>query len=476
MKLFFSTLVMAVALSPLPVYAVESVTPATNPPATVYVIPIQGVIERGLVYVVRRGIHQAIDQGASRIIFDMDTPGGRVDSAEDILQATAGLDIPTCTFVNPNAISAGAIIAMGTDAIYMAPHGRIGDAMPIAISPWGAPQPMPENLEEKTVSYVASLIRSAAQRKNHDPQLAEKMVRRETEYRIGDLVIAPSNQLLTLTSEEAERLVGPKDNQRPLLSSGTVRDIPALLKHLDLQDARVVTIEITPAEKMARYIEMMSILFLAGGLLALYAEFKTPGFGVFGFTGIILLAIWFWGHHIAGLAGLGELVLFLTGAILLGIEIFAIPGFGVTGITGITLILISILSAMVPSQPSIPYLPALPSTRYWQEALNTLGIAILTSGVLMFLLSRFLPYTPGFKHLSLDKTLPPSDGFTGAYTEPSMVGQHGVADTPLQPGGFGSFGNRRLSVISQGAFIEKGTAIEVAEVQGNRIVVHSVNG
>jgi len=173
----------------------------------VYVIPIHDMIERGLVYVVRRGVEEAVRQDAAAIVFDMDTPGGRLDAAEEIINIIGSVKVPTYTFVNPSAISAGAIIAMGTDHIYMAPGSRIGDAMPIMMSPFGQVQEMSEALEEKSVSYVASLIRSTAERKAHDPQLAESMVRRKQEFKVGDEIIKRAGELLTLTNKEAEKKV-----------------------------------------------------------------------------------------------------------------------------------------------------------------------------------------------------------------------------------------------------------------------------
>ncbi len=100
----------------------------------VYVIPIKGEIERGLVYVIRRGIAEAVRQKADAVVFDMDTPGGRVDSTKEIMKIIDGIDVPVITFVNPSAISAGAIISLATDEIYMKPGASIGDAMPITMS------------------------------------------------------------------------------------------------------------------------------------------------------------------------------------------------------------------------------------------------------------------------------------------------------------------------------------------------------
>jgi len=429
------------------------------------------MIERGLVYVVRRGVATAHREGASAIIFDMHTPGGRLDAAEEIVNIIANVGIETCTFVNRDAISAGAIISLGTDRIYMAPGSRIGDAMPLMMTPFGAPQEMSEAMEEKAVSYVAGLIRSTAQRKQHDAKLAEAMVRREMEYKIGDKVICPEGQLLTLTNVEAEQMVEEEGVERRLLSSGTVNSIPDLLRQIGHGDKQVITFHVSPAETFARYIEMFSALFLVGGLLAIYIEFKTPGIGIPGLTGILLLAIWFWGHHVAGLAGMGELLIFTLGVVFLVVEIFVIPGFGVVGITGLVLMVTGLMMAMVQHYPGIPWYK--PPELHIEGAIRVLGSALVATFVLGLILARFLPKSPIFHRLMLDTAETAESGYTASKRNDELVGLRGIAGTPLRPAGIGVFDDRRLNVIARGQFIEKGSPIVIAESHGSRIVVES---
>ncbi len=455
----------------LVVLAAGFCTPApadTNAPTsgTVYVIPIKDVIDQALIYVIRRGLNEAETENADAIIFDMDTPGGRVDSAEEILAMLRGLKVPTYTFVNPNAISAGAIIALSTDHIWMSPGSKIGDAMPIMISIFGGVQEMPEAIQEKSTSYVAALIRSAAQHKGHDPQLAEAMVRRDSEYKIGDEVIARKGQLLTLTNKDAERLVGT--NQAPLLSRGTVAGIDELLVKIGKDKCRVVELEVTRAEKIARLIESFSVILLGLGLLGIYIEFKTPGFGLPGILGITLLAIWFWGYNIAGLAGMEEVVIFALGLILLLVEIFLIPGFGVTGILGITLILISILMAMVEYYPGEPWYPTFPKFRL---PLTNLGMAAILSVVGLLIAGRFLPRTSTFSKLVLQSATDRKEGFSASTDTSHLVGRTGTALTRLRPAGTAMFDGDRMNVVTRGEYIESGEAVRIAEAHGNRIVV-----
>jgi membrane-bound serine protease (ClpP class) len=316
---------------------------------------------------------------------------------------------------------------------------------------------------------VAGLIRSVAQRNGHDHKLAEAMVRREMEYKIGDDVISPAGQLLTLTNVEAERLVEEDGKQRRLLSSGTVESLNALLEEVGLKDAWVRTFEVSPAEAVARYIELLSVLFLVGGLLGLYIEFKTPGFGAPGIVGIILLGIWFWGHHVAGLAGSIELMVLLLGVTLLALELFVIPGFGVTGLAGIILILTALLMAMVEHYPGIPWYR--PPQAHIEKAVVVLGGSLLIAFGLGALLARFLPETAVFQRLALATAVGSERGFQASEKTDELVGLTGTAVTPLHPGGIGLFGDRRLNVVARGAFVEKGAPIVIAEAHGNRIVV-----
>ncbi len=386
----------------------------------------------------------------------------------------SGLDATTYTYVNPDAISAGAIIALSTDHIYMAPEGRIGDAMPIMMSPlpMGGPQEIPEGLKEKAISPTVALIRGAAQRKGHDADLAEAMVRPEFEYKIGDQVICPAGQLLTLTSQDAERLVG--DEQRPLLSQGTVADLEALLELIGKGDAAPVIIESSPAEDIARMIDgfPLSGILLAAGLLCLYIEYKTPGFGVFGLSGIALLAIWFWGHHVAGLAGMGEVLLLLIGVALLMVEVFLIPGFGITGIAGLTCILVSLVLAMIQHYPGQPwYEPASINPRQVENMILNMGGGLLLTFISALLLGRYLPATRPFQRLVLSNAVSADDGYQASAPTNRLVGQTGIAETPLHPGGIGVFNNARINVVTYGDFIEQGAQIVIAEAHGNRIVV-----
>jgi len=453
--------------------AVQPARGETETNAT-YVIPIKGQIERALVYAIRRGVAEANENGAGAIIFDMDTPGGRLDATEDIMEIITSVKMPTYTYVNRNAISAGAIISMATDHIYMAPGALIGDAMPIMMSPvpMSGPVDMSEDLKEKAVSPTAALIRSAAQRKGHDPGLAEAMVRKEIGYKIGDTVICPTNRLLTLTSQEAEQLVG--EDNHPLLSEGTVGNMNELLKKIGRAGTRVVEIEIGPAERIARVIDSFpySGILLAIGLLLLYIEFKTPGVILPGVTGAIVLVIWFWGHNIAGLAGMGDILLFMVGVALVGVEVFFFPGLGAIGMLGAFCMVAALLMAMVRHVPGGSWYQIRPGDI--QDSILNLGLSFSLVLALAAVLARFLPKTNAFQRIALDASLDSNQGYQSSPSTDSLLGLKGTAVTQLHPAGIGLFGDKRRDVITRGEMIEQGTPIIVAETHGSRIVVEVV--
>ncbi len=432
----------------------------------VLVIPIEGPIENALVYIIRRGVAEAQDKDVAAIVFDMDTPGGGLKEAREIVNLIENLKMPTYTFVRQEAFSAGAIIALATKHIYMAPGSVIGDAMPIMSSPFSGPQDMPENLQEKMVSAVSALIRSAAEQGGHDKQLAEAMVRREIEYKIGEEVIAKEGQLLTLTNLEAEQKVGEDD--KPLLSEGTLEDIPALLARIDLGNAEVRTLEITGSERMARHIKSLSILFLGAGILGLYVEMKTPGLGLPGVLGALSLAVFFLGHHVAGLAGVEELALIALGIALLGVEVFVIPGFGVAGIAGLSFILLGLLLSMVQHYPGGPRIPAWPAFRMPVGNLS-LSVIFATGGALLF--ARFLPRTRMLAPLRLDAEASVADGYAASSDTAGLLRNTGETVTPLRPSGSARFGDDKLDVVTDGRFVEARRGVRIVETHGSRIVV-----
>jgi membrane-bound serine protease (ClpP class) len=454
---------------------IVSAAPDNQPSATegkVYILPIRGPIEPALLYVVRRGLAEARSENVSAVVFPMDTPGGAVNITEKIVELIVRMDVPTYTYVENNAISAGAIIALSTDKIYMAPGSKIGDAMPIMMAPGGGVQPLPDAEREKIMSYVDSMVRGVAQRKGRDETLASAMVRPEIEYIVDGEVISKEGQLLTLTNVEAERRYG--DDQLPLLSEGTVDGLDVFLADtLGFAPGQRVELVVTSAERLARFLQMIGPLLMMVGFMGIYLEFQSPGFGVPGIVGAICLVLFFLGHHIAGLAGNEVILLFLLGCSLIFIELFVLPGFGLIGLTGLILILWSLLNAMVERFPGDPWIPNLSSLQW---PMLKLASSIIGATIGAAVLGRYLPQSNTFKNrLVLNESTSREAGYTSNQPRADLIGQEGVTLSALYPAGTAMIGDTRVDVVSEGDYIDQGSKIRVVKTHGYRVVVEKIN-
>lgn len=434
----------------------------TNRATLVYIIPIKEMIEPALLYVVRRGVDEAVRNEADAIIFDMDTPGGAVNAAKGIISTITQTDIPTYTFVEKDAYSAGAIIALSTPHIYMAPGSVIGAATPMMMSPMGGVQDMPDEVQEKMTSAVAAMVRAAAEQGGYDPLLAEAMVRADMEYSVNGQVISEEGRLLTLTNTEAEQLVG--DEQKHLLSQGTVKNIDELLEVIGLSNAEKRILEVTAAEKIARMIAAVAPILMMLGLGGLWLEIKTPGFGIFGIAGASCLLLFFFGHHIAGLAGMEDVMIFILGVVLLALEVFVTPGFGVLGLSGLLLIFASFVSAMSERMPGgwtpVDFSPETLSMPFLKVMLSFAG-----SLALVALAGKFLPQTQVFRNLTLETVS------SKAEHDVTLLGLEGTARSDLRPSGSAYFTDRKIDVVTRGDFIARDSAVRIVEVHGSRIIV-----
>lgn len=465
-----SCAVLLAALAAVAAPSAPAADATTNASPLVYTIPIRGPIEPALTYVIRRGVSEADAAGAAAVVFVMDTPGGEVQSAEDIIDIVRRIRVPTYTFVERNAFSAGALIALSTKRIYMAPGAVIGDALPIMMLPLVGVQGMPPEIQEKMVAGVAVLARAAAEQGGHNPEVAEAMVRREMEFKIGDEVLKPAGRLLALTDREALRPAGA--GGKPLLSSGTVSNLTAMLDAAGFAHAEVRELKVTTAERLARWIKLLGGVLLVAGAIGLYIEFKTPGFGFPGLFGILCLGLFFWGHHIAGLAGYEDLLLFLAGLVLILVELFILPGFGIAGVLGIALMGAGLLLAMVWRAPGGPWLPAMTDLR---GPMMTMFGSLVATLVIGALLARWLPRSEVFGRFVLKAATARTEGFAAAPTDATLIGASGEAASDLRPAGAAWLLGRRIDVVTRGDYIRRGTPVRVAEVLGSRVVVEPVD-
>lgn len=449
----------------------------------VYVLPIRDNIMPPLVYLVRRGVKEAIEANADLLVLDMDTNGGRVDTTREIISILNEFKGETVTFVNPDAFSAGAFIAVATKKIYMAPESVIGAAAPIIMSPGGdGVEKIPDTYEKKMTSAVKAMVRTSAEKNGHNVAVVEAMIDKTrglvltniTATATNSVVVAKEGEILTLTNTEAEKEYG--NPPRRLLSSGTVKDMDSLLAKLGYAGALQVRIQATGMEKIGSWLNLISPLLLIIGIAGVYIEFKTPGFGLPGIVGIAAFALYFLGGYIAGLSGAEWVVVFFIGLALVIVELFVYPGTVVIGLMGATLILVAVVMAMVDLYPATTpgVLPKMPTLDKFSLPFENLLIATLGGGVAIWLASLLLPKTPMYRAVV-------SHSASGMQTEvaleaqqKSRKGQIGVAVSALRPGGKARFDEELLDVIAQGEMLDKGTKVRIIGSSGSESIVEAV--
>ncbi len=282
----------------------------------VMVIPVTGTVEPGLGHYVDRSIHEAEQQNASAIVLDINTPGGRLDTVLEMRDAILDTSIPVIAFVNREAFSAGALITIASDQIWMTPGGVFGAATPVDGSGNSA--------SEKTISAVRSTFRSTAEQQGRDPAIAEAMVDPAVEIEGLD----SSTSLLTLSTDQA---------LAHGYAEGVADSREDLLAQLGLDGHQVTVAEPTLMERATRWITdpVVASLLILAGLALIVVDGIVAGFGIVALVGVGLLGLFFWGHMIADLAGWEDLILIVVGLVLIGIEAFVIPGFGLAGILGL---------------------------------------------------------------------------------------------------------------------------------------------
>lgn len=435
----------------------------------VYIIPIREDIMPPLTYLIRRGVKEAMAAGADLLLLDMDTNGGRVDVTEEIIQILDQFKGQTATYVNHKAFSAGAFISVATQRIFMADRSVIGAAAPILMLPGGSVEKTPDTMEAKITSGVSALVRTCAEKNGYNKEVIEAMIDKNKELVIDGKVINAKGNILTLTSLEAEMKYGQPP--QPLLSSGTFPDLDSLLAFLAEKEAVMVRIQPTGSEKLASWLNAISPVLLIIGIVGLYIEFKTPGFGLPGIVGLTAFGLYFFGSYIAGLAGLEWAAIFVIGLVLVLIELFVFPGTLVLGLSGFLLIFAAIIMAMVDVYPGMPALPTLPQLKI---PILSLSIAIFGSLIIGFLLTRLLPRTPLY-HALVSQT---ASGVTSdlELTEEynKRLGSIGVSVSSLRPGGKAQFGEQIIDVISQGEMIEKGQPVKIIGNSTHAAIVERV--
>jgi len=440
----------AIVAAPLAPAAAQPALSAPRP--IVHVIPISGTIDMGLAPFVERVLRSAVTDGASLVILDINTFGGRVDAAVAIRDALLGSEIRTVAFINRRAISAGALISLAAETIVITDGGTIGAATPVQIGGGGEPQEQPKAIEEKSISYVRTEFRAPAEARGRDAMIAEAMVDADV---VIDSLIA-KGKLLTLATDEA-------------LARGIAdfraNSIAGLLDSLGMADADIRRNEPNWGEGIVRLLTnpIVASLLLSIGTLGILLELRTPGVGLPGALGLTALTLVLGGHYIVALVGWEELLLVGVGFLLLGVEVFVIPGFGVAGVVGI----LAILGGMTLGLVGVGA-----STTAVVGTLSRLGIALTGAVIAAVLLFRFLGTRKMGRRLLLETELDTEDGFASApERDKTWLGRTGRTTSPLRPAGYAELDGERVDVVSDGEMLDAGVEIIVVRVDGNRIVV-----
>jgi len=470
------------------------------------VIAINNVVDKLLADFVERETRNAIASGANLIIYDIDSPGGDKDYSQQVATLIAELDpakVTTVAWVRKEATQAGTLVAISCDRIFLADDATIGNidlkAMRLnrghRLAPAG--DVAPEDLQK-----LLTLTDSIAKRKNRstsliramaDPSLPVFEVTHKESGRVAwmnerELAAQPDEwikgpaipeasggSLLVLTAKRAEELG---------LTEPPCRDLEQLRTRLGISS----TADLRPASKtwVDNLVTVLNsglagFLLITIGIIFIYLELHMPS-GLFVIGAVTSFSLFFWSRFLGGTAGGLELTLFILGLVLLGLEIFVIPGFGVFGVSGILMTMVSLVMA----SNTFSGMSATESFEQSMGSLGSLAAALMVVIAVAAVLNRFLPSIPFINRLILTPPGYAANDSEGLHLKPSLmsratvigpitVGMIGTSASSLRPTGKAMFGDKYVDVVSDGAYIDHGTKIEVIRLAGNRIIVRSAN-
>lgn len=486
--------------------------PAPIGPGPVYVLKItdedgDGAISKWNVGYIGRCLEQARKERAAMFVIQLTTGGGSVSIVSRMAEVISDAkDIRTVMYVKGEAFSAGALVALACDDIYMEPGSVIGAATPIVIIPGEGLQKLPDEIKEKFTRAAATQFEAIARKKGHSPVIAAAMV--DAALEVLAIRRKPGGPVELVNRQEYDKLA-PRlsasgaglelvevvnDDKKLLvftdkeavewgLARGSPPSLEGLLKAEGVPGRQTIVITATLSDVLGRFFSSAVVisLLIAAAMLALYIELNHPSGVAAGFF-LLALGLYFWAHFMAGTANALSIVLVLIGAAFLAVEIFFFPGFGVPGIIGAGLVVIGLVAARIPPDFFSP--PdgggggggsfAIP----WEELLLA-ALPVLTGLLLgivgIIALMRFFPRLPLLNRLVLQSDLSgavvTAAGPAGVERPEQLVGLTGTAATTLRPGGSARFGAKLLDVISDGEFLEAGTAVRIVSADSNRIIV-----
>jgi membrane-bound serine protease (ClpP class) len=416
----------------------------------------------------KKAFKEATEYKADYIILRLNTYGGTLDAADSIRTKILNSPIPVLVFIDNNAASAGALIAIACDSIYMRKGSSIGAAT--VVDQTGTPMP------DKYQSFMRSMMRATAETHGYDTIISgnDTVIRWKRDPKIAEAMVDPSvkitgiidsGKVLTFTATEALKnnyCEGIAENIKEVIEK-------AGINNYELKEYRSTAIDAIISFFLNPIVQGILIMLIIGGI---YFELQTPGIGFPLILAITAALLYFTPLYLEGLADNWEVLIFIAGIILLALEIFVIPGFGITGITGIILIILGLTFAMV---DKITWNFKGEEYTNLNEFLKSLLI-VLTSITVSFILSLYLGKklftAKAFKGLALDTDQNISQGYIGVETQQFLLkGKSGISYTPLRPSGKVLIDGEIYDAISEIGFIEKGQNIIVTRYETGQIYV-----
>jgi membrane-bound serine protease (ClpP class) len=395
----------------------------------------------------------AEEEEADLVIIEMDTYGGAVNDADDIRTRIMEFSVPVWVFINKDAASAGALISIACDSIYMAPGSSIGAATVVIQDGSAAP--------DKYQSYMRSIMRSTAEANNRDPNIAEAMVDEDLEIDS----ISKAGEVLTFSTSEAIKHG---------FCEAEANSIEEVLEINGITDYSISEFTLSSTEKVIRFflnpiISGILILVIIGGI---YFELQTPGVGFPLLAAIVAVIFYFVPYYLNGLAANWEIIMFIIGIALIAVEIFVIPGFGIAGITGLTLTLGSLILVML-NNDFFDFSFVKASEIF--SATATILAGLFGSIIIMFFGGIRLTNSRLFKRIALQTVQNRSEGYTSNFKQESMIGKTGTAYTVLRPSGKVMIEGSLFDASTRGDYIEKNDKIKVINDEGTSLKVKKLD-
>ena len=441
MKAFVLTLLSFIGLF--------SVLPAQEKPK-VMVMEIKAEIDPPMLRYVRLALEHAEKIKADYVIVEMDTYGGVLTDAKEIVDLIMDFKKPIWVYINSDAASAGALISIACDSIYMSPGASIGAAT-VVEGTGGQAAP------DKYQSYMRSIMRSTAEENGRDPRIAEGMVDEKVEVDS----IKQAGKVITFTTSEALKYG---------YCEAKVESIEEILRRNKIVNYDIEYFKLGRAEKIIAFflnpfISGLLILVIIGGI---YFELQTPGVGFPLFAAIIALVLYLVPYYLNGLAEYWEILALFVGLTLLVLELFVIPGFGVAGVMGIVMTVGSLVLIMLNND--FFNFDFVPLGDIVVAMFATFG-GLAGGALLLFFGSARLTQTKAFRRMVLTETQDKEQGYTSNFNEELMVGKTGTAFTVLRPSGKVLIAGKLYDAFSRGEYIEKEAVIEVIGIESSTLRV-----